>query len=408
MSWPVISDNPELDTTVLEMPDLGLKVDRFIEYHYSEDFFTPSDEWTFAINGDQIPSEVDAALIPGTRCQLVINGHVQSTGTIGIVNRQNSRGEGTVIHITGYDILGPVVDAHVDPSVKFNEGMVLETVVASALAPFGLETFSRDNNANLNVITGQKKGAPGKRRALKSFTVHQLKPYEREGAFAFCGRIIQRFGLWMWPDANGELVIIGKVDGMADDGTYTMPESRYQLVRRRDTKTNNIIEGGITRDSKGQPSVILARGIAGGGEFAKAGIRSALVNPAITTDLSAIRKQYPTIAFKTLTVPGIVPYVDKQPRPLYMRDDESHTQEQLDAYCRREMSLLLRKHLVGHYKIKGHSIGGSPVAVDTIVDVDDDRANFHGPMWIEGRSFTKSRAGTTTTLTLGLPGCVVL
>ena len=409
------SSNPEGDSIVLNFPTLGVQIEKFVSYEYDEQFLTPSDGWHFVLAGETIPDAVQGALSASVPVQLAINGATQSTGRIHKVIRTASRSGGVQITIEGKDVLGPVVDGHVDPSLKFTDSMTLFDVLTTVFASYGLSTFSADNNANLNVITGQKKGHPSRRKGLKSFTIHQLKPYPREGAFSFCARIAQRFGLWIWPSSDGLFIIFGKPDGTDDDGNYTLPPSRGNLVRKLGQpqgQANNILDGGtVTRDMENQPAIIYAGGEGTGGEFAKSRLKSAYVNPAIIADLTKIKARNPHIVPKTFKMASMVdPFLDEYPRPMFLYDDESHTQDQLDAYVRREMSLLLRHAVMCHYPITGHSLQGSPVAVDTILSVDDDVGDLHAPMWVSGRHFSKAAGaqGTTSMLELCLPGCIVL
>jgi hypothetical protein len=47
--------------------------------------------------------------------------------------------------------------------------------------------------------------------------------------------------------------------------------------------------------------------------------------------------------------------------------------------------------------------------VDTVVDVQDDRSNWHQPMWILSVSHRKSRHGGTTTEIETLPlGAIII
>lgn len=412
MPSPAQSDNAERDTLVIALPTIGTQITKFVSYALNESFFTPCDGCQFKIAGDTIPDAVNNALLPNVKVQITINGLPQSTGRITKVTRMNSRAGGTEIDVEYKDILGPVVDSCADPTMRFNASMTLYDVISTVLSTFGLSTYATDNYANLNVITGQTKGQPSKRKKLKAFLIHQLKPYPREGAFAFLSRICNRFGLWLWPSADGQTIIFGKPDGMDDDGNYTMPPSRYKLIRKIGGSQNNILDGSVTLDADSQPSVILATGAGAGGgvDFPKASLRSALINPLVTTDLTALQARYPSTAFKTLAIPNAAQFGEAYPRPVFLHDDESKNQGELDAFCRREMTMSLRKGVVARYTIPGHTIGGSPVAVDSIVDVDDDRGNLHQPMWVESRTFLKSagQGGTMSTLNLILPGCVVL
>jgi hypothetical protein len=86
-------------------------------------------------------------------------------------------------------------------------------------------------------------------------------------------------------------------------------------------------------------------------------------------------------------------------RALYLKDTESHTLAELQAYARRQLALHMRKSLSAHYTIEGHKLGGQPVAIDTIADVDDDLGGVKIPLWILDRRFSK-RAGEEGTKTV--------
>ena len=94
-------------------------------------------------------------------------------------------------------------------------------------------------------------------------------------------------------------------------------------------------------------------------------------------------------------------------RPVFLHDDESKTQEQLNNFVRREMSLAVRKSLTAEYTVEGHGQkneddgGFVPWDIDTVVDVLDDVAGIAERMYVVGRGFEKSRqSGTTTRLEL--------
>ena len=91
---------------------------------------------------------------------------------------------------------------------------------------------------------------------------------------------------------------------------------------------------------------------------------------------------------------------------LYLYDSESHDSTQLKAFLQREMSLHLRKAVTANYTIEGHTIGGQPVCVDAVYDVNDERGNLQQPMWCVGRHFSKAagQEGTKTSVSLLLPG----
>jgi len=53
------------------------------------------------------------------------------------------------------------------------------------------------------------------------------------------------------------------------------------------------------------------------------------------------------------------------------------------------------------YVVEGHAINGAPWCVDTCVHVTDEIAGLDEDMWVQARTFAKSRSGgTSTTLKL--------
>ncbi len=404
-------DLPELGSIEIQLPNApggGITFKTFIEYDYAEDFLTPSDAGSFTLAQDQLSDAEIAALVPRAAVVVSISGQVQSRGIVSKIRTKAGRTGGTLTIVEFKDWMSPAVDSHVDPETRFTSSMTLLDLLTAVFTPFGMQVLATDNVANRNAQTGgtygpkssKKTGAP-----LKSFILHQEKPFDKEGAFAFAARVSQRFGLWLWPAVDGKTIIVGKPDFDQDP--------RYQLVHKRTSGStkNNILESDVMNDGENQPSCIVARGFGGGAEFAKGTLWSGIVNPVVDADISAILDKYKQVHFQTVPLPAAltVPLKEPNTRPLFLKDADSHTQAQLDAFTLRELSLLMRKSLVANYTIEGHRLGGRPIAVDTMIDVDDDRSNLHQNMWVLGRRFSKTAhdKGTTTTLELIRPGSLV-
>ena len=403
---------PNADTA-FDTPDLGeidfevngRRYTTALSYNYEESYLSPSDRWSVSFDQDELSEEDLTALVPRASMSLSINGHPQTTGYIDSIHTSTSNG--TIVTISGRDWLSPAVDAHISPRTRFNPSQTLLDVVNTAFEPFGITAIATDNVANANTINGQiygnqvsKKGKP-----LKSYGLHELKPYNNESAFAFCSRISQRFGLWIRPSATKGILLV------------TAPnydrEAPYGLVHKQNGAAslgNNILSSDVTLDAADQPSVIVASGFNGGGSFSYAGMTSAIVNPIISTDYSRTSNEYPNVKFTVGTDPQTTQFNnfdDPYARPLFLYDSESHTIDQLNAFLRRQLSLCLRKAFNAHYVIEGHQIGGVPIAVDTMMSVDDDRSNVHQDLWVLSRKFTKSsNGGTHTSVELILPGAL--
>jgi prophage tail gpP-like protein len=403
----------ELGSVSVRFPNIfvaggvNLAFQRFLHYDYRQDFLTPADSWSWSIDVDEL-SDIDiTAITPGARVELYVDELRQTVGFIDDIRIRSIRNSGSVMTVTGRDWLSPAVDGHIDPKTRFKPTMSILDVVQASFEPYGIKAVADDNTANRNAITGAKYGVRTTKtgRVKKSVLNHQLKPYPNEGAFAFASRVTQRAGLWIWPAADGETVIVGTPEYDQDP--------RYQLRHRIDDGgvKSNVLESDVTNSGKNQPRVIIATGFGGGGEYAKSTLKGGIFNPVIQSlDDSDIIDAYPEIKF--LGVPpftaALVPITEPGARPLFLYDPESHTQDQLNSFLYRGLSLCMRQSLAAHYTIEGHKLNNQAIAIDTIIDVDDDRSNLHAPMWVLGRQMSKDvGGGTKTTLDLIRPGSLI-
>lgn len=411
MGFPRV--DPELEQVELRIGASGETVLRnWSEYTFNSDFITPTDGWSFKLGQSNLRPGDIPELIPGARVQLWIGSNVQATGYVDKIHRKASKGSGVEWTIEGRDVMAPVVDAHIDPRTQFKASMTLIQMLAKALhgvSAWGTENqIEEGNGANLEQITGTKKKLSKKGKLLKKATAAQLKPTLGEGAFAFIARILLRHGLFLWASADGERLIVGEPD-------YTIPEPAvYTLTRRFDGRGNNVIEGEHTVDLGDQPTAIVADGFAGGGEFGKSKSKCIMLNPFVRL----LNKSNATLIgelkakFKGATVikpdftPPSEPHVTEMERILYLHDQDAQSLDELAAFTRLHMSECTRKLETAKYTVKGHYCRTpqgeyAPWAVDTVVMVDDEVTGINGPMWVKGRTFTKSvGAGTKTTLDL--------
>lgn len=391
------------DTIELLLPDAGITLSTWTEYSFNSHFLTPTDGWHFTVANSDLPQEVRAALVPGALVRLRINGCVQSTGYIDEISPGQDRHAGTVWHISGRDCLSPAVDANADPRDRYAKGTTLLDFLLGVLGPYGFTIFVEDDDANRGVITGQLRGTKTSKKGkpLKSVTLHQLKPYQSEGAFAFASRIAQRQGFWIWPDANGESLVVSKPDFTYD--LQTTPKLKRTV--NQSNGFNNVLSGGVRRSVTEQPSIIVAQGFGGGGSYARTRMTALVVNPAVNADVQDILNTYPD-AKVVSTDYFFAPLPGKFARPMFLHDDESKTPAELENFVRRELALRIHKAFQGSYEVNGHTYKvpdgtAAPWCVNTVVYVDDDVSDVHEPMWVMSRTFTKSRTeGTRTALEL--------
>lgn len=402
--------NPVLGEMTIRVTNGSQAVEftRFLEYQYRENYLEASDSTTFTIDQKEVSKRDASVLVPGAVVEPCINGHVQSRSILDEVTSTYSADDGSIVHCACRDWLSVAVDGNVDPQVRFVPSMSLLDLVVTAYKTVNPNIqIVADAIANKNVITGRiygqkttKKGKP-----IQHLVLGQEKPYPNEGLFAFTSRVAQRFGLWIRPYTDGQTISVAAPDfGQAP---------RYGICHAYDERRiqNNVERGSFTLSRKDQPSVIYASGFGDGGNFAKSRLRAGIVNLTVSADNSAIFAAYqdvPLVAIDPISA-AFPTLSEGAARPAFLYDPESHTQDQLEAFLRRELSLRMRKALTARYEIMGHELNGQPIAVDTICGVLDQQstAQWSGPLWVLAREFRKSaKSGARSTIELILPNSI--
>lgn len=416
MPGPYNPAAPDKQVIRLRLMEAGVDLTRWTQYSFAGNYLTPADGWSCTVADGHLDEAQRNGLVTGARVRLYVDNLPLAEGYIDVVEIDADRRSGVTYSIHGRDRLGAVVDAVADPRTKFSDGVTLAEFLKNLFAPFGWnndDAFVIDNAANRAVKAGGSRGTPtskGKKagRPLKDFVLHQLKPHDHEGLFRFARRVTERFGLWITVSADGEQLIIAKPD--------FEQEPRYQLRRRNDGTSGheagtNILGGKVRYDSTDQPSVIIADGFSGGGEFGRGQNKAFCVNPYfgidesgfVDPDVQAVLDKYPeALPILMVTQPFTRRARRMPPRPMFLHDEESKTPEQLAFFVKRTMSELLRKSLTCHYTVEGHgqtdSIGTFTAwDVDTVVDVQDEIGGVNERMYVLGRTFEKSRSGGTFT-----------
>lgn len=415
----------ESESDVCEMffPRFGVGIDKWVSYRCNSQFCTPTDGFELSLAGEDIDPTVRQMFRSGEEFIIRVNGHTQANGYIDSVESEASREGGTMLRVEGCDKLAPVVRAGIDPHTRFTAAQTLADILDAVFGPFGYasvnESFLNSNDVNRNIMTGgvrgqrlsvshsKKKGTTVK--PLKSFTIHQARPYPAEGAFAFASRLSQRFGLWIWLSAEGNQLIVSRPN--------FDQEPLYRLYDKLDDgqgRITNIEHGRVKENSAQQPSCIVASSFScvptadvsrytvivinelvglGQDGFAVPAVQKIISDNPDASQLPPRADAFPKTVFR--------PHPAAQ--PIYLHDQESQTLDQLQNYARRELALRQHDSLHASYTVAGHSQNGTIWAVDTIVDVDDDARDIHEPLYIVGRTFEKSRAGTFTHLDLVRP-----
>ena len=397
-----------IDVTSGEPSSEAVTVTQWTSYIFEGDYTTPTDAFHFTLGLDR-PDDTSFRLRkirPGAKCEIRISGRPQATGYIDAVEYQTSRSGGITVNVIGRDAMGRCVDANSDPSVAFKTGQTVEDFLTTLFAPYGFRKFLIDNHENRALQTGlssdlkyskakKKTGKP-----LKSMVLHQLKPYHGEGLFAFAARVAHRHGIWLRPNARGDAIV-------ATTPTFD-GEPSYRL-RRGTGDENNMLACSVRVDTSQQPTIIFADSFSGGGEYGKGRHKVVTINPSVRTkdpaqvELISKHRDARMVDMRPHKNPIVVPKM----KPLFLHDDESKTEEQLERFLRRELSLLRKNSLIVRATVEGHGqlVDGQfvPWAVDTLVDFADEVSGIREPLWVLGRAFHKSQSGTTTELDLIRP-----
>lgn len=399
-------DSPDQASVSIFLPNAGIEYPHFLAYGFSEHYLEPCSKFWFDLDQDELSADELALLVPRQPVEIRVNGLLQCSGVIDDTPIRTGKG-GSVLHIEGRDWLSYALDSQVDPSLQFQPSMTIAQLVTTALGPFGFTAILDDNAANVAVMTGGSRGLKSNARTgktSKSALAHQIRPYPNEHCIEFVTRVCQREGLWIRPGATPGQVIITSPN-YTQDPLYQFRHSTS------DPSQNNIEDGEVIPSGKDQPAILFAYGTGAGGVFPHAGVRCAILNPFISADVSSWLARYPgvpTVEFSSVpAMSGRAIITDKHARPLFKEDPESHTQSEVEAFARREMSLYMRHSLGIHYDIMGHTLGGYPIAIDTMAQVEDDRSNLHGKFWVMARTFSKTpNEGTRTKVEMIIPGSI--
>ncbi len=418
---PQLPQGPrQADVITLYLPESGQKTNYFESYSFDSNFMEPTDAWSCRTGGKELPKAVTDAFVNGAKVQLIVNGSPQATGYIDSVVPTGSRGGGKTIEIHGADTFAPVVRGGADPynaDLRFTQTQSLEDLIVNVFSSYGFTKFEIDDAADRALKTGlrpqrfsKKKGKP-----LKKFTFpQQLKPTPGETSWQYVIKIAERMGLYIWPSADGETVIVSTPD-------YDQaPVAR--IVRQIGTNVSNVISGGIGVHTAHQPSCIIATGFAGGGEWSRAHMKVMMINELVGMTADSFLNVSPEvlkivganldtiiIAPRTQVFPQSCSRPLKWATPVFYHDEDSKSVQQLANFVRRKMSSFQKEMWVGEYEVYDHTyFDGTnyiPWTVNTMVDVVDEVSDYAGPMWVCGRTFTKDAktGGTKTLLHLVLP-----
>ena len=348
-------------------------------YSINSDFLTPCDGWSISLGGDSYWSDVVALVQPNARVQIWIDGVQVLTGFVDSVRTSSTPDGGVRVDVQGRDILRPLVKANIHPSFSV-KGLTLEQMVSRVVAMYYKDPpdiFSGpEAQRDALELTGNFK--PKSRDAQKKKVIDYCQAHPNEGAFEFLSRNLRRFGLWLWADAQGRLVIGGP--------TYDQAPS-YQIKRVRGQRSIGYLSATYAQDQTNVPDYLEVRGKSTAKEWEKSTVR-ATVSPLSQEELSDQRAgRWDTVS------------------PVYIQHDQAETPEQCAAFARQELSRLQENADVYEVTAMDHRcrVTGNIFMVDTVAAVEDQYCHVRDNLWVAARTFSKSVTGGTTTALRMLP-----
>jgi prophage tail gpP-like protein len=373
---------PDLDELRIVNLDTGQEFTSWESASITSEFLTPCDSFRLEAGADIKAAELARDLFPGAIVQILVNGHPQLTGYVDKVSISDGRSGGRV-HVEGRDFLSSVVDGNVDPRMQVAKTITVEQLCAKVITEqFAHRVEIVDVNRSHGTAIGKNLG--GKRKSYQSKhprkdPLKDITPRDNEGAFSYLSRILTHHGYWLWGACDATHVVVAGPE-------YNQPAA-FKLIKKYDPggtgagRANNVLDSTFTIDETSVPTLVQVRGQAGG-----AGSKSAILGAA---------KNFLTTRFK----------------PVYISDRDATSKEKAERVARVFLARQMRNFLTYECTVAGFSDRetGGIYQVDSIADVDDERCGVQGPMWIESRSFEKSRgSGTTTRLKLIPRGTLVL
>lgn len=383
-------------------------------YRLDSSFLTPTDGWEFVVYQHDDPASLRRIFRPLAPVKLYVNGCLQ---VIGRIDGTEGAGEsGASLRVWGRDYLADLVDGGVDPSLRFAQNTTLEEAILAITRPFGIARIEGDGFAKTrNLLTGKttRGGNPG--AAMRKASLADFRPEYGDGAWEIASRMAARHGLTLQPAASRDAIVLAEPD-YAQRPLYTL--------RRGPVSQGQVLDGKARRDWSQVPTVTMATGRFGRPSEGVGSARSEVptFGPGALTDFWKL----PEVQRITNGTDGASPltigwrWSPKHAaegntgllyRPMFFRDADSRTQDQLNRVVRRLLAEKLRLTLEYSCKMSGHADPetGAVFAVDTMAHVTDGVEDVDEPMWVVERSFSSdARQGPTTELTLIRPESYVL
>lgn len=364
----------------------GETLTNVVEWSIDSAFMVSTDAFSFTLYDEDTDNLRGLELQP---VELLVNGASQAIGRIDKTRRGHSGSR--VVACTGRDFIADLVECNVDPALKLKAGDTLVAAVLMAASPAGVNVVEDDFESLMSTIRSGRKAGGGSKNSKKSKPANEFKPDPGEGIYEFLNKIVSRSGATIQPGKNRNTLVIGEPN-------YKQ-QPLYRLVRTDSIPNgphNNIVSGVAERDYSSFPTFAMLSG-----QQAKSGTKSA--NATFTSDMWTAMSSVGGELFKTIDAgavsdrwkPGKCADQVKTGslyRLLVFRDEKSRDSKQVEAAAKRAIGDRLKETLVYQATVKGHvdPETGAIWSVDTMIQVDDDIADVHEPLWIAARTLRYS------------------
>ena len=337
----------------------GTKIEKFKTFSVSADIYTADSSFQMEL------SNPETVIKGGQLCDLSINDVKELTGLIDKPGRKWTKDE-THFTIEGRSLMGLLVDSYCTQAED------LQNTKIKTLANTLLKNVPFINTKNIvyeQDVAGRLKGKPKMgvfASAENAYLYSKIEP----GMTIF--DVLKQYA------TSRGLMFYGLPDGTFVFGTLkAQGDPVYTLILRKDGKNNNVIEVEYSEDYSKRYSDIYI-----------------LAEQQGTTDIWG-NACNPHDSVTDSTFPYKKPFVGRNNYGDAMS-------------CKKYAGMILDKQKHDSfnvtYKVHGFSQNGKNWAINEIVHIDDEVNGLNGSYLIHGRTFERSKAGSFTTLRIGLLG----
>ncbi len=384
--YQTINDDPIFEV-VLEKTGRALRVS---EYTLTTDFMSATDSFSFTYYSENRDDLRGLEMQP---VLLRINGRTQLVGRI----EKTVRGEsGSAVKCEGRDYISDLIECNVDPKAILRDGMGLTDAILYMCLPCGISEIATPGD-RIDARTGKPGAGPKTLHKLTQKQLKDIKPSAGIGVYETCELLLARFGLTMQP-------VMDRMKIALQPPSFDQPPVGRLVRSVGQANGNLLIDGSASRDYSSMPTYSIFTGKQGlvaeqGGAKGTVVYWDLETNiPKECSEVVGILKGAIYSGRRDPDASGPAPGGSLY-RLLYHRDDHyGKTHEQIANSQKRAIAERLKSTLTYSCTVRGHinPVTGYTWCNDTILEIDDDMADVHEPLWCHSCVFSNSRQGPTT------------